>query len=41
VTQDAPPRDAVVFSLLAEEFPDSPSASVSIRAYDVCGDSLV
>jgi RimJ/RimL family protein N-acetyltransferase len=41
VTADGPRRDEVVFSLLADEFPDSPSAGAAIRAYDVCGNSLL
>ena len=41
VTADGPRRDAVVFSLLVEEFPGSLSAGAAIQAYDVCGSSLL
>ena len=33
----SPRRDAVVFSLLAEELPGSPAAAVELRLFDACG----
>jgi RimJ/RimL family protein N-acetyltransferase len=32
-----PPRDALVFSLLAEELPASPAATIELRLFDACG----
>jgi RimJ/RimL family protein N-acetyltransferase len=34
-------RDAVVFALLAEEFPGSPAASVALRAFDAGGNLVL
>lgn len=40
VTSGAPPGDALVFTMLADEFDGSPAAAVPIRAYDAAGRTL-
>jgi RimJ/RimL family protein N-acetyltransferase len=40
VTPGAPPGDALVFTMLADEFDGSPAAAVPIRAYDAAGRTL-
>jgi len=34
---DGQPRDAMIWTLLSDEYPDSPAASTEIEAYDVAG----
>jgi RimJ/RimL family protein N-acetyltransferase len=36
----SPRRDAVIFSLLAEELPSSPAAEAELRIFDACGRDL-
>jgi RimJ/RimL family protein N-acetyltransferase len=35
------PRDLVVFSLLADEYPDSPSARIALEAFDAAGARVI
>jgi RimJ/RimL family protein N-acetyltransferase len=37
---DEPPRDQMIWTLFAEEYPASPAASADITAYDVIGRQL-
>lgn len=36
-THDGSPRDAMIWSLLADEYPSTPCASIDIRAFDAAG----
>jgi RimJ/RimL family protein N-acetyltransferase len=40
VTPTGDPRDTMIWTMLADEFPGSPAASAQIRAYDVLGQEI-
>jgi hypothetical protein len=39
-TPDGQPRDTMIWTLLANEYPTSPAAAAEIEAFDVIGRSL-